>query len=286
MEYLDSYITYLKIDKNLREKTVEAYERDIKEFQESLGRINSIGSVKRTHISEFFCYLNSKNNSPITRRRKLTSLRNYFAFLKDEELIETNPAESVSMPRASQKEHSCLTEKEIRRILQEVKRDKTRFRERNYLMMKVLIETGIRINELTSMGIQDADVENMLLKIKRKGGDRQEIPINKELNLLLSKHVKARESKEPLFVSSYGKAITNRRVGLMFQKYVKKAGIKKHRVSAHTARHSFCSRLLDKGVNLKSIQILAGHKSISTTERYLHIAKKKLRQEAILAKIS
>ncbi len=286
MKYLNSYIKYLKIDKNLSHKTIEAYKRDIGEFHESLGGINSVGNIKRAHIREFFCYLDNKKNCPITRRRKLTSLRNYFKYLKDEEVIKKNPTDSISMPRVSQIEPSCLTEKEIRRILHEVKDDKTRFNERNYLMIKILVETGIRINELTNLKNEDADIENMLLRVKRKGGDKQEIPVNKELNLLIAGHIKSKKPAEPMFISSYGSAITNRRVGLMFQNYVRKAGIKKPNVSAHTARHSFCSRLLDKGASLKSIQILAGHRSISTTERYLHIAKEKLRQEAALAGIN
>ncbi len=285
MKYLNDYLDYLKIDKNLSGKTMEVYQRDITEFQRYLGKSHSIGSIARSHIRGFLAFLTEHNNQPITRRRKLTSLRNFFQYLESEGKIKNNPAKHIAMPKVSQREPETLSEKELKKILTQIQKDQSRFRKRNYLMIKVLAETGVRLSELTGLDIKNADTKNLNLRIKRKGGSEQEIPINKALGRLIKNHAKNKKQNEPLFKSSFGRRITNRRVGLMFQKYVKRAGIEKEKISVHSLRHSYCSRMLDKGVNLKIIQVLAGHKSISTTERYLHIAKKRLRKEVRLAEI-
>lgn len=285
MKYLDDYLNYLKIDKNLGAITIEIYSRDIKEFERYLGKSKTIRRIARSHIRGFLVFLAEKKNQPITRRRKLTSIRSLFEYLKNEDKIEDNPALSVSMPKVSINEPSYLSEKEIKKVLRQIQKDKSRFKRRNYLMTKILVETGIRLNELTSLDVGNADIQNLIIRVTRKGGAEQEIPINKELGRLIKNYIKDKKLDEPLFKSNQDRRITNRRVGLIFQEYVENAKIKKEKISAHSIRHSFCSRLLDKGVNIKSIQILAGHKSISTTERYLHIAKSRLRKEVKLAEI-
>ena len=285
MEYLDEYANYLTIDKNLGRMTIEIYQRDILEFERYLGKRKTIGSIARSHIRGFLAFLAENNNQPITRRRKLTSLRTFFEYLKNEKKIKESPAGSISLPRVPQNEPNYLTESEIRRIMKQIQKDKPRFRKRNKLMVKILVETGIRLNELTGLCIKDADTKNLNIRVTRKGGAEQEIPINKELGELIKNYAKNKKQDEPLFKSSHGKRITNRRVGLMFQKYVREAKIEKEKISVHSLRHSFCTRLLDKGASLKSIQILAGHRSIATSERYLHIASSRLRKEVGLARI-
>ncbi len=285
MEYLKEYISYLKIDKNLSKRTVEIYKRDILEFERYLGKRKTIRNIARSHIRGFLAFLAENNNQPITRRRKLTSLRTFFDYLKDEKKIKESPAGNISLPRVSQNEPNYLTEIEIRKILKQIRKDKSQFKKRNLLMVRILVETGLRLNELTGLEVKDADTKNLTLRVIRKGGARQEIPINKDLGRLIEIYIKDKKLDEPLFKSNQDRRITNRRVGLMFQKYVSDAQIQKEKISVHSTRHSFCTRLLDKGVNIKAIQILAGHRSIATTERYLHIAKSRLRKEVRLAEI-
>ena len=285
MRCLDDYLNYLTIDKSLRKITIDIYRRDILEFQKYIGSRKSIKKATRAHIREFLCFLAEKKNQPITRRRKITSLKNFFKYLKDESKIENNPVDLISMPKILYKEPVCLSGNETREVLNCIKKDEVRFSERNYLMIRILAETGIRLNELTSLGVSDVSIDNLTVRVIRKGGSQQEIPINIELGMLIEKQIENKKKNEPVFISSHKRRITNRRVGLMFQKYVKKTGIKKDNISAHSLRHGFCSRLLDKGVNIKVIQVLAGHKSITTTEKYLHIAKAKLRKEVRLAMI-
>jgi len=283
-KHISQYLEYLRIEKGLSEKSIEVYQRDILEFSHFIKNF-SVSRLARSHIRGFLCFLAEKQNQPITRRRKLTSLKNYFAFLENENLIKNSPVKNVAMPKVKEKEPSYLTEQELKKLIKMVKEDKSRHQKRNKLMIRILIETGIRISELTNLNIADADCESKMITVVRKGGQKQSVPINTELANEIRKLAKGRNASEPLLVSSFRKRITQRRVGMLVQKYLKLAGIIKPNISVHSLRHSFCSRLLEKGVNLKTIQILAGHKNISTTERYLHIAKSRLRKEVRLAEI-
>jgi site-specific recombinase XerD len=282
--YIKKYLEYLRIEKGLSEKSIEVYTRDILEFVRFINR-TSVNKFTKNHIRGFLCFLVKKNNQPITRRRKLTSLKNFFGFLENEDLIKNSPVKNIAMPKVKEKEPSYLTEQELRRLIKTVKADKSKHQKRNELIIRILIETGIRISELVNLNIGDIDTEAKTIIVKRKGGQKQSIPINTELAREIKKIAGKREISEPVFLSSFKKRITQRRVGMLVQRYLKLAGIIKPHISVHSLRHSFCSRLLEKGVNLKTIQILAGHKNISTTERYLHIAKSRLRKEVRLAEI-
>lgn len=283
-KYIKPYLDYLKIEKGLSEKTIDVYVRDISEF-EKFNRKSSFNKLARTHIREFLCFLAKKNNQPITRRRKLTAIKSFYNFLENENLIKNNPVKNIPSPKVETKEPNYLTEREVKKLWQAVKNDKSKFRERNKIMVRILIETGIRLKELTGLDVGDTNTKERIIKIRRKGNKEQSLPVNSELNLMLRRFIKNHKLDDPLFISNRNKRITNRRAGMTVQKFIKLAKIEKPNISVHSLRHSFCSRLLEKGVNLKTIQILAGHKNISTTERYLHIAKSRLRKEVRLAEI-
>ncbi|MDD3607177.1 MAG: tyrosine-type recombinase/integrase [Candidatus Moranbacteria bacterium] len=282
--HIKQYLEYLKVEKGLREKSIEVYQRDLLEFSH-FTKSSAVNKLTRGSIRSFLVFLSGKNNQPITRRRKLTSLKNYFAFLENENLIKKSPVKNIAMPKVKDKEPSYLTEKELRTLISFIKKDKSKYQKRNELMVRILIETGIRISELVNLCVGDIDVAGRTITVLRKGGQKQSLPINSELAKQIQSITKNRPINEPVFVSSFKKRITQRRIGMLAQKYFKLAGITKPNVTVHSIRHSFCSRLLEKGVNLKTIQILAGHKNISTTERYLHIAKSRLRKEVRLARI-
>ncbi|MFZ2193154.1 MAG: tyrosine-type recombinase/integrase [Candidatus Moraniibacteriota bacterium] len=282
--YIKKYIEYLRIEKGLSENTIEIYTRDLLEFGKFIKKL-SFNKLARTHIREFLCFLVEKNNQPITRRRKMTSIKNFFEFLENEDLIKNSPVKNIATLKVKENEPSYLTEQELKKLIKVVSEDKSKHQERNKLMIKILIETGIRISELTNLSVGDIDTKSRIIIVKRKGGQKQSIPINIELAKNIKQLAKNKEISEPLFMSSFKKRITQRRVGMLVQKYLKLTRITKLNISVHSLRHSFCSRLLEKGVNLKTIQILAGHKNISTTERYLHIAKSRLRKEVRLAEI-
>jgi integrase/recombinase XerD len=283
-KHIQAYISYLRIEKGLCEHTVTIYHRDILEFGEYIKPL-SIRKVTRSHIRDYLFFLTEKENKAITRRRKLTALRNFFLFLKNESLIPSNPAESILMPKVHSKEPTCLSEKELRLFLKSITDDISRFHTRNELMARMFIETGIRLSELVHLSVGDIDTDKLNMRVNRKGGREQSIPLNKSLAQRIKTFVFKKARDAPLFTSSYGRRITQRRVGILMKIYFQKAGLEKDNLSCHNLRHSYCSRLLEKGVNIRAIQILAGHKNIATTEMYLHIAENRLRKDAERARI-
>jgi len=279
MRHIKEFATYLRVDKELSKNSYSAYLRDLNEFQE-FSKATTEEKISRTHIREFLSFLSDKNE-PITRRRKLTSIRMFFKFLEDEKYIKDNPTKGLPSPKVESKEPSWLTENEIKMLMQAVDKSGN---QRDEVIVRILVETGMRLNELANLNVGDLDVKNKTIKIHRKGNREQTIPINGRLNQLLSRFIKNVDLDKPLIVSSFGRRMTNRRIGLLVKSYLQKADIQKN-VSCHSLRHSFCTRMLEKGADIKTIQILAGHVTIATTEKYLHIANPKLRKEVALAQV-
>src|SRR4030042_6331992 len=243
MQYLQDYIRFLRVEKCLSEKTISVYSNNLEEFSEFIGRRKfSIRAIKRKEIKTFLFSLAEKNK-PITRRLKQSTLRNYFSFVEGEDLIDNNPKKNLPMPKVEILEPKYLVEGDIRRLLCKISRDKSRFSERNEIIVQMLAETGIRLSELTGLSIGDINTKEKSIRVTRKGNTEQTLPINSGLNNHLKKFTKGRESVKPLLVSSYGKRITNRRVAMMLQKYLAEAELNKPGISIHSLRHSFCVRL-------------------------------------------
>lgn len=275
--HIKSYIGHIKNERGLSVRTAEVYQRDLLEFA-NWGK-ESIDKLTRNHIRGFLVCLAEKNNQAITKRRKITALRSFFRFLVSEKIITDDPTRNVPVIKVPRKEPSYLTTSEIKKLLQVIKKDEGKYQKRNEIIVRILAETGVRLSELTGLSVGDISTKEKTINILRKGNKEQSLPINIKLNSLLKEFIKGKEQNEPLLMSSYGKRITNRRVGLLVQRFVKKARIEKQGISCHSLRHSFCVRLLEQGVDIKTIQVLAGHSSIETTGMYLHIAKGKLRKE-------
>lgn len=280
--HIKKYLEHLKNERGLSANTISVYERDLKEFAKFA---KNSKSITRNHIRGFLVSLSEKNNQPVTKRRKITSLKNYFRFLINENLLKDDPTQNMQAIKVQKKEPKYLTAQEIQKLMQVVQKEKSKYAKRNEVIVRTLAETGIRLSELTNLNVGYVNVIEKTISVVRKGNKEQTLPINIKLNVLLKDFIKNKESNEPLLVSNYGRRITNRRVGLLVQGYVKKAGIEKPNISCHSLRHSFCVRLLEQGVDIKTIQILAGHSSIETTGSYLHIAKGKLRKEVAKVEI-
>lgn len=281
MEHIRQYINFLS-ERNLSLATIKVYNDNLIEFWKFLGKSKfSIRAekVKREQVRSFlFSLLTEKNNQPITRRLKQTTLRGFFGYLENENLIKENPTKNIPILKVQTKEPTYITDLEIRKILKEIKKEKGKYEKRNEIIVLLLAETGIRLSELTNLNVGDINTEEKTIRVIRKGNIEQTLPLNSNLNGILKDYIKNKKADEALLISSYKKRITNRRVGLLFQDYIKKAGIEK-KVSVHSMRHGFCVRLLEKGVDIKTIQVLCNHKNIETTSRYLHIAKNRLRKE-------
>lgn len=284
MDYISQYIEYLEMERCLSSHTLRVYGNILNEFREYSGRRNfSIRAVKRKDIRTFLFSL--ENNQPITKRLKQTTLRNFFRFLEDEDIIKNNPTRNLPLPKVDIKEPACLSEIEIKKLLEAVKKDKSKFQKRDAVAIRILVETGFRLSEVSNISINDINSKNQTIKINRKGGREQVVPINKNLAVLLQNYIKDKNETSPLIESSFKKRMTTRRLSIMVQKYLEKAGVARNGISVHSLRHSYCVRLLEKGASLKTTQVLLGHRSISTTERYMHLTGNQLRREVGLAEV-
>lgn len=278
-EYISQFVKYLE-ERNLSPNTIKVYNDNLIEFWKFIGNRSSIRNVKREEVKTFLFSLSEKNNQPITRRAKLTTIRSFFRYLEDEDVIKKNPTKNLPLPRVVIKEPSFLQKAEIRKLLQAVKKDK-----RAEVAIRILVETGFRLSELTGISVGDIDASAKTIKIRRKGNMEQIVPINSGLAKLLKSFVKNKNADMPIIANRVGERMTQRRVAIMVQDYLKKAKVDRTGISVHSFRHSFCVRMLENKVNLKTIQLLCGHKSILTTERYLHIANPELRQSVKMAEV-
>jgi len=284
MQYISKYIEFLEA-RNLSPNTISVYLRNLVEFEQYLaGKNMSVKRATRDCIRSFFLLLHEKNQ-PITRRLKQTTLRNFYLYLENEKIIASSPTKNIPLPKVASKEPSYLSEQELDKLLKAVQKDKSVYRKRNEIIVRTLAETGIRLSELTNLNAGSINTKEKTIRVLRKGSIEQTLPINAKLNILFKNFIKDKKTGEPLLISNHKNRITNRRVGLMIKKYLKLAKIEKPNISCHSIRHSFCVRLLEQGVDIKTIQILAGHKSIETTSGYLHIAKTRLRKEVAKVEI-
>ncbi|MFZ2226486.1 MAG: tyrosine-type recombinase/integrase [Candidatus Moraniibacteriota bacterium] len=282
MEYISQFVEYLK-ERNLSPNTIKVCNNNLVEFWNFLGRRKrSIRKVERKEIKAFLFTLSEKNNQPITRRAKLITLRSFYKYLEDESLIKNNPTKNLPLPKVASKEPAFLQECEIRKILQTFKKGKD---PRAEVAIRILVETGFRLAELTNLSVGDIDTKQKTVRVTRKGNIEQIVPINSGLARLIKSFVKGKNTQAPIIANRVGERMTQRRVAIMVQDYLKKAKVHRAGISAHSFRHSFCVRMLQKKVNLKAIQLLCGHRSISTTERYLHINSLELRKGVAMAEI-
>lgn len=279
-EYINQFVSYLK-ERNLSPHTIKVYNSNLIEFWEFIGRRKfSVKAIKREDIRTFLFSLSEKNNQPITRRAKLTTIRSFFRYLEDENVIKFNPTKNLPSPRVAMKEPAFLQEAEIRKLLHTVRRDK-----RAEMAVRILVETGFRLSELTNLSVGDVDTKGKTIRVRRKGNVEQIVPINTGLSKLIKCFVKRKDAETPIIANRMGERMTQRRVAIMVGSYLKKAKVDRPGISVHSFRHSFCVRLLQKKVNLKTIQMLCNHSSIATTERYLHIANPELRAGMKMAEV-
>jgi site-specific recombinase XerD len=197
-------------------------------------------------------------------------LKSFFKFLVREGVIKSNPAASLIYPRAEKSLPKFLTEEEVKRLLEFPVADDL-LRVRDKAILEVLYSTGARVAELVSLKKQDIDFIAGVAKVKGKGRKERLLPLGEQAILSLKKYLDMRDdSKEALFLNKKEGSLTDRGVRNIIQRHIKKAAVSL-KVSPHTFRHSFATHLLNRGADLRSVQELLGHSSISTTQVYTHL---------------
>ncbi len=280
-EYIEDFKRWLDVEKGYSFNTLDGYLRDLHEFRATIPAGVLIQEVSSNHIRSFVVGLYGKNTAASVSR-KLSALRTFFKFLQREKVIDEDPLTGISGPKLARTIPVFLTVDEVFQLL-ETPTKKDRFMLRDKAIMELLYSTGIRVAELVSRRIGDLDFASEVLTVRGKGNKERLVPVGSPAKEAVSAWLVQREQiiferasrgreleTEALFLNGRGGRLTARSVERLVKAYGERAGINQA-VTPHALRHSFATHLLEMGADLRSVQELLGHASLSSTQRYTHL---------------
>ena len=281
---LKPFLLYLRIEKNLSQNSIEAYENDLKRFLNFIFYDNQKFVLDSSYIQNYISQLIDLNLEISTLQRNLSSLRSFFCYLVDEKIISFNPAELIDIPKRKRSLPEVLTQEEINILFTNINTNNP-IGIRDRAMFELLYSSGLRVSEMTSIKIIDFLDDNEWLRVYGKGSKERLVPLGKEVlkwvnfyldksrNYLLNKNKK----NDFLFVNFRGDGISRKGVWMLLKKYVSLSKITKN-ISPHSLRHSFATHLIEGGMDLRAVQELLGHSDISTTSIYTHLNRTYLKE--------
>jgi len=282
---IKKYKSYLVAERNYSEHTVRAYMTDLTQFMNFLKKNRlpadtkniDITKIEEIDIREFIGRLYNKN-SKASISRKLTSIRNFLEFLIRQGKIASNPAKLVPIPKGERRTPAFLTVDEVF-VLVEKPDDNEVLGVRDRAILELLYSSGLRVSELNGIKTGDTDLTSSFVKVLGKGGVERIVPIgSKAINAIkyfLEKRNELTPKVDYLFINSRGGRLSVRSIARIVKKYANLSGIPKN-ISPHVLRHTFATHLLGSGADLRAIQEMLGHKSLSTTQRYTHASIEKI----------
>lgn len=282
---LKDYQYYLKIERGLSKNSIDSYSNDIKKLIQFI-EVNSYNynpkNINNETIQQFI-YEASKVINARSQARLISGLRNFFDYLMFEEYRDNNPTDLLESPKIGRKLPDTLSEEDIDTIIAQIDLSKPEG-ERNRAMFETLYSCGLRVSEMIHLKISDLFFEESFIRVLGKGNKQRFVPINTYTIKLITIYkdlvrtkIKVQKGfEDTLFLNRRGKVISRNMVFMILKDLVIKAGIDKN-VSPHTLRHSFATHLLENGADLRSIQQMLGHESITTTEIYMHLDKSHLK---------
>ena len=275
---LRSFFNFLIIEKGLSKNTVKAYETDIKGFIKWVNKNNkqSLLSIKESRVNQYMSYLFSLKLKSSSVNRKISSLKSFYLFLLKKKLIRYSPFSEVISPKQEKYLPASMSESEVEKLLNspDVSKD---IEQRDKAMIEMLYATGMRISELVNLKITDIDMNRSVIKVMGKGSKERLIPFGESASEALFNYLKIRKdsSSKEVFISNRGRKITRVAFWQRIKVYLLRENLKIS-ISPHTLRHAFATHLLNRGADLRSVQLLLGHSDLSTTQIYTHIAKQRL----------
>jgi site-specific recombinase XerD len=278
---IDRFLASLANERNASPHTLRAYAKDLSQLQsfarDRLGHEASVTEIDLWLLRAFFADLHAKKASATTSGRKLATFRSFFRFLCREGVLVRNPARSLVGPRKDFRIPTYLQEQEAVDLISTS--DKTNISEkRDTAVLELLYSTGMRCSEIVGLVLDDVDTGNRSIRILGKGRKERWVPFGAPALLALTRYLESRRGvmgRDPLFVGMNRKPLSDRTVRRIVARRLLRASIRT-KASTHTLRHSFATHMLQRGGDLRSIQELLGHSSLSTTQRYTHVNPKYL----------
>lgn len=277
--------THLRLEKALADNSVQAYLRDVEHLQrfaEPLGL--SPKDITEEHLKELLQQLNATGIAIATQCRLISGWRTFFKMLVIEEAVKENPAELIEMPSRGKRLPDVLTDSDVTAMQATFDRSMPG-PARNYVIVEVLYGCGLRVSELVNLKLSNIYADEEMLQIFGKGSKERWVPINSHALQLLEDYILHERSQLPVqhgeekyvFLNLRGHHLTRVAVFQFIKEAAEKAGIRKH-VSPHSLRHTFATELVQNGADLRAVQEMLGHESLSTTEIYTHLTNKYLRE--------
>jgi integrase/recombinase XerD len=288
---LNDYKLYLKIERGLSQNSITNYEFDIKKLIQYLDEHNiNVSPIDISNdVIQPFVYELSKVLNPRSQSRLISGLRSFFSYLIFEDYRKTNPLDHIESPKIGRKLPDTLSIEDIDKLIAAIDLSKTYngiyIGERDRAILETLYSCGLRVSELTNLKISDLFFEEGFIKVTGKGDKQRFVPIGLHTQNYINiyrKEVRSHilivpEFKDTLFLNYRGKKLTRAMIFTIIKQLAKKINLQKT-ISPHTFRHSFATHLLENGADLRSIQLMLGHESITTTEIYMHVDRTHLKE--------
>jgi integrase/recombinase XerD len=288
---VDRYLDHLRVERGVAENTLKAYTRDLRLYLEHLRRVrvSAPAQISDAHITDFLAALRQpdpetgKRYSTASTARVLAAVRSFHRWLAREGLVEDDPSRRVQAPRTSKALPKSLSRGEVEALIAAVPAEGGATVVRDRAILETLYAAGLRISELTALDVDDVDLEERTVRCIGKGSKERIVPLGRAAVTALQTYLQAGRptiarprSGAALFLNVRGQRLTRQGCWKLLKKYVGLARLRR-RISPHTLRHSFATHLLDGGADVRSVQELLGHASISTTQVYTLVSQERLR---------
>ena len=284
---ISSYLTHVQVEKGLASNTLSAYRRDMAKFEDFAKKSKlALNAVKRDDLVDFLASLYRQKLESKTVARHLVTLRNFFRHAQVQGLISEDPTAHLESPKIRRSLPGYLRLEEVEKLL-ELPDQKTPLGLRDRAMLEVLYSTGLRVSELTSLRVTDLDMKVGCVRCIGKGDKERLVPVGRKALGSVERYL--RDGRTALigpgkgsagaflFVNRRGGRISRVGVWKIFSAYGRKAGLRVP-LTPHMLRHSFATHLLERGADLRSVQLMLGHSDISTTQIYTHVVEERLKQ--------
>jgi len=290
-EHINSYISFLKNEKNYSHNTIISYKNDLLQLLNYLKdykiiKRNNIQYIDRSIIRKYMVFLKKCDYSVRSICRKISTIRSFFKFLSREGIVDINPIINLITPKINKKLPYFLYLEEINKLIETPSRH-TIFGIRDRAILELLYGTGMRVGELVNLNIHDIELHEKIVRVFGKGSKERILPLGNPSIKAVQEYLTSRnifrknisiDKNDPdaLFLNRFKGRLSARSIRRLIIKYMKIAGLNK-KISPHVLRHSFATHLLGGGADLRSVQELLGHESLSTTQIYTHITKERLK---------
>ncbi len=282
---LAEFLRHLGLERNASTHTVKSYREDLTQamafFVEKLGPRSTPRDLTTRTVRAYLAWLSEQGYAKTTIARRLAALRSWFRFLCRQGMIDANPCEGLRGPRQDKKLPHFLTQEEVERLLA-APRGNDPFAQRDRAILETLYSTGMRVAELVGVNLDDLDLESGFVTTRGKGRRERLVLLGEPAKRALTTWLQARsilgetfKNQPAIFLNQRGSRLTTRSVGRLLERYLAIAGLDP-RTSPHTLRHSFATHLLDAGADIRGVQELLGHRSLSSTQIYTHVSTQRL----------